>query len=407
MSVDSRTFGGVTVTRTAWFVGAALLLSGAAAVAASPPPAGSLSLSLHLAPVFVFGGGSAIAMIGRRSRLVAGLATIVLADRALIHLGHGVTFDLISLLVPLNLAILVWLPEAHPLTAVGAVRLGVIGLQAGIVWFLHSTEIALLPASFHAPFDDSSLHTWTVLPHATLAVFGAALAVTLVRIVGYRRVAAAGIAWALVASFIALDTAMSGRPATVHFMTAALLLIVAVVFDSGRTVFRDPATGLPTRLELTRMLRRMPDRYAIACVQVDEFRRFRGSYGPEATRRMLRAVGGAMQNVGGQGRAFSCDTASFVVVFPRTRAVRAAALLESVRQRIPAIMHDVMVREDVVELVREEVLESVAVKKASVSVTISAGVAEPSWAGVDPRDVLSAAEQALTVAKREGHRVVV
>ena len=395
------------MTRTTWLVGGALLLVVAAAMTASPPPPGSLSLSLHLAPVFVFGGGSAIAMLGRRSRLVAGLATIVLADRALLHLGRGVTFDVVSLLVPLNLAVLAWLPEAHPLTAVGTVRLGVIGLQAGLVWFLHSTEIALLPASFQLPFDESSLHAWTALPHVTLAVFGAALALTVIRILVHRRLAAAGIAWALIASFIALDTAISGRPATVHFMTAALLLIVAVVVDSGRTVFRDPVTGLPTRLELTRMLRRMPDRYAIACVQVDEFRRFRGSYGPDATRRMLRTVGSALQNVGGHGRAFSCDTASFVVVFPRTAAGRAAARLETVRQRIPAIMHDVMLREEVVELVREEILESVAVKKASVSVTISAGVAEPSWAGVDPRDVLSAAEQALVVAKREGHRVVV
>ena len=76
------------MTRTVWLVGGALLLSVAAAMTTSPPPAGSMSLSLHLAPVFVFGGGSAIAMLGRRSRLVAGLATIVLADRALLHLGR-------------------------------------------------------------------------------------------------------------------------------------------------------------------------------------------------------------------------------------------------------------------------------------------------------------------------------
>jgi GGDEF domain-containing protein len=391
--------------RTAWFVGAALLLSIAAVMAAAPPPAGSLSLSLHLAPVFVFGGGSVLAMIGRRSRLVAGLATIVLADRALLHLGRGVTFDVVSLLLPLNLAVLAWLPEAHPLTSTGAVRIGVIGLQAGAVWFLHSTEIALLPASFHLPIDEARLHAWSALPLATLGVLASALGVTALRILLHRHMPAAGIAWALIASFIALDAAMSGAPATVHFMTAALLLIVGMIGDPARTVYPDPVTGLPTRIELTRMLRRMPRRYAIACIQVDEFRRFRDSYGPDATRRMLRGVGRALGEAG--GRAFAGDTGTFVIVFPRASATQASAHLETVREKIPGRMHEVLLREEV--LFRPEAAwepPTVALKRASVAVTISAGVAEPAWPDADPRDVLSAAEQALAVAKREGHRVV-
>ena len=70
--------------------------------------------------MFVFAGGSALARVARRSRLVIGLAVIALADRAMIHLEGTAVVHAVSLLLPINLGVLAWLPEAQPFTAPGA-----------------------------------------------------------------------------------------------------------------------------------------------------------------------------------------------------------------------------------------------------------------------------------------------
>jgi GGDEF domain-containing protein len=384
------------------FVVPALLLSTAAAVAAVPPAAGSLSPSVHLAPVFVFGGGSTLALIGRRSRLVVGLAAIALADRAMIHLGGRVVFDVVSFLLPLNLGVLAWLREAHPLKTLGVFRIGLVAVQAGIVAFLYGTEPSALTAALEQRLFTADLAPWTALPQLSLVAFAVALSLALVRSVGQRRGLAAGALWALVASFIALDGAVSGQPASIHFMTAALLLIIGVASEPRLIVYRDDVTGLPTRLELNKALARLPRRYALACVEVDEFRRFSENYGPDATHRMLRAVADALAQVGGRGRVFCCDTSSFVVVFRRTPAKAAVAHLDVVRDAIPDILLDIRVRKP---RTSGRGSPTAPDTEATVAVTISAGVAQADRRDADPRDVLSAAEAALNRAKREGHRV--
>ena len=218
-------------------------------------------------------------------------------------------------------------------------------------------------------------------------------------------------AWALVASFLALDGVGAGRPATVYFVTAGLLLAIGGFLEPSRIAFLDDTTGLPGRLALNEALRRLRPRYllarryALASVEIDEFRKFREEHGADAARRILRRVAEALTKVGGGGRAFYCEGSTFALVFRRTSAEAAARHLDVVRRAIEVATVDVRVPERPRPGARPARAGAV---EWTVAVTISGGVAQPEMRGADPHDVLRAAGRALDRVKQAGlNRVLV
>jgi diguanylate cyclase (GGDEF)-like protein len=366
---------------------------------------------VEVAPFAVFGGAASLGILLRRGRLVLGIVTIVLADLALVRFGDRVIVDAVGLLLPLNLAAIVWLSEASILTAPGALRLGVILAQAGIVTTLRHPELAALAASIERPLVDVSLGALTAQPQLVLASFVGGLGLILTRLAVSGRSWPGGVAWALVASFLALDGAGAGRPANIYFVAAGLLLVVGASLEPSRFAYVDEATGLPGRLALNETLRRLrrryllARRYALASVEIDEFRQFREEHGADAARRVLRRVAEALAKVGGGGRAFYCEGSTFAVVFPRASAAAAARHLDVVRRAIEVATVDVRVPERPRPGTRPARSGGV---EWTLAVTISGGVAQPDRRGVDPHDVLRAAGRALDLGKQAGlNRILV
>ena len=371
-------------------------------------PPDSLALVVDAAPLLVFGGGALLGIITRRGRLLLGIVVLALADCALVTVGGRAVFEAVALLLPLNLAVIAWLREENPLRGRGALLFGLAMLQAAFVALLQRAEMASMPASLAPPIVATDLG-WTALPHFAVLAYGAALGVVLTRFfVGRRPPLAAGAAWALVASFIALDGARAGS-AGVYFAAAGLLLLVGATWEPARGTHFDDVTGLPASLELNRTLRllRHHDRYSIARVEIDDFVRFRQEHGAAASHRMQRLVARALGKVGGGGRAFYCGAATFAVVFRRTSASTAARHIDIVRRHIEAADLDV----SVVEPARPGEPEAgggarpqprpLTVER-TVSVTISAGVAHADEWDADPHQIMVAAERALEHAKEAG-----
>jgi GGDEF domain-containing protein len=399
------------VTQAASLAVPALLLSIAAGLAMVGTLPDWLAAAVEVAPFAVFGGAASLAILLRRGRLVLGLVTLLLADLALAHFGDRAIFNAVGLLLPLNLAGIVWISEANIVTAHGALRLGVILAQAGIVATLRHPELAALAQSLEHPLVATNLGAWTALPHLVLVAFIVGLGVILARLVVNGRSLPAGVAWALVASFLALDGAGAGRPATVYFVTAGLLFVIGGFLEPSRLAFLDDTTGLSGRLALNEALRKLRPRYllarryALASVEIDEFRRFREEHGPDAARRMLRRVAEALKKVGGGGRAFYCEGGTFALVFRRTSAEAAARHLDAVRRAIEVATIDIRVPERQRPGTRPARAGAV---EWTVAVTISGGVAQPETRSADPHDVLRASGRALDRVKQAGlNRVLV
>jgi diguanylate cyclase (GGDEF)-like protein len=370
-----------------------------------------LTAAVEVAPFAVFGSAGALGVLLRRGRLVLGIAALVLADLALVHFGDRAIFNAVALLLPLNLAAIVWLGEVNIVTAPGALRLGVMLAQAGIVATLRHPELAALAESLERPLMTAPLASWTALPHLVLVAFIVSQGVVLARLALNGRAFPAGMAWALVAVFLALDGAGAGRPVNVYFVTAGLLLAVGALMGPSRYAYLDDATGLPGRLALNEALRRLrrrsllASRYALATVEIDEFRRFRAEHGSDAARRVLRRVADALTKVGGGGRVFYCEGSTFAIVFRRTTAEAAARHLDVVRRAIEVATVDVRVPERPRPGTRPARGAGV---EWTVAVTISGGVAQPDRRGADPHDVLRAAGRALDRGKQAGlNRILV
>src|SRR5712691_269604 len=384
------------VTRIASIVVPALLLSIAAALVLVRPLPDWLAPAVQAAPLVVFGGGALLGLFIQRGRLVLGLMVL-----ALVRFSGRAAFDAVALLLPLNLCAIAWLGEANLLTVRGGSQLGLPLLQAVAVVILQHPQFSALAALLKRPLVAANLGTWTALPQLAILAFAAALCLVLARFLMDGRAPAGGAAWALVASFLALDGAGAGGPASIHFVAAGLLLVGAAR-EPLRAVYLDDVTGLPVSFALNKALRRLPRRYALARVDIDEFETFRAENGSDAARRMLRLVARALTKVGGRGSVFYCGEHVFAIIFRRTSAQAAARHLELVRRTVERANLDVRVAEPS----RPGQPKRVASIARTVSVTLSVGVAQPEGRGADPHEVLRTADRALDRAKEAGENRV-
>ncbi len=366
------------------------------------------SFAVHAAPLLVFAGGALLGIATGRGRLVLGLMVLALTMSALINFGSHTTFRAVALLLPLNLGVIAWLGETRAQSARGASWLGVILLQAAAVGLVEFLQPAALAASLDQPLVAVDASPWISLPQLAIFAFAAMLGAHVARSVSGRRPLPAGAIWALVASFLALDTAGSGGPADLHFATAGMLLALGTVLESPPAVHLDDVTGLPASLELNKMVRRLPRHYALACVEIDEFTTYRAEHGPEVAKKLMRLVAAALTKVGGGGRVFYLmREREFVVVFRRTSVQAASRHLDAVRRAVEAATLDVSVHKQPGAGGKTPGKTPVVVER-TVAATISAGVAEPHSRGADPFKVLRAAEHALENARRSGmNRIVV
>src|SRR5688572_15072041 len=128
----------------------ALLLPLATMLALTRKLPDPLALLVDAAPLLVFGGAALLGIITRRGRLVLGIVVLALADCALINFGGRAVIDAVGLLLPLNLAVIVWLREENPLAGRGAFLFGLAMLQGVFVALLHRTETSI-SASLEPP----------------------------------------------------------------------------------------------------------------------------------------------------------------------------------------------------------------------------------------------------------------
>ena len=390
-----------TIKQSAALIAPALLLPIAAVASLSPGLRDSLAI--HAAPLIVLGGCALLGIATGRGRLLLGVLVLGLTMAALINSGSRTMFHAVALLLPLNLGLVAWLGETRALSARGAWWLGVILLQAGAVGIIELLNPRTLGATLARPIVDVETSAWMPLPQLALFAFAVMLGLHLVRFVRGRRPLHAAAAWALVASFLALDTAGSGGPGDLHFAAAGMLLALGTVLEPPAALHLDAVTGLPASLEFNKVARRLPRQYALACVTIDDFTSFRAEQGPDVSNRMLRVIAQALKKVGGGGRVFYLmRDHEFVVVFKRKSAEIAARYMSVVRRAIEKSTLDVAVTQ------KTKSGANAGVVRRTVAGTISVGIAAAQGRGIDPFKVLRDAEEALVKARAAGmNRVVV
>jgi diguanylate cyclase (GGDEF)-like protein len=358
------------------------------------------------APVYswvIFGAGILLGWRFKRSQLVAALAVLFAAERAIAFfpaVGQSapvgrIVFSAIALLLPLDLAALAWLSERTMSTWAGRLVLGVILGEPLAIALLLRPELTPVVQALQQGIG--GLH-FTKIPPLALLAFLVAIVLTVLRFIVRRTVIQASLAWALLAALLGLSG--DGAASTVYLATGGLVLIVSLIETSHRMAFSDELTGLPSRRALTDALIRLPELYAVAMIDIDHFKKLNDEHGHAAGDQVLRMIGSTLTRTEGGGRPFRYGGEEFAVLFPGKSAEEALPYLEDLREAIEASSFTIRGR-DRPRVKPEKPVRSTGGRRR-LSITVSIGVAEPEEIGVDPEDVIRAADQALYRAKRTG-----
>jgi diguanylate cyclase (GGDEF)-like protein len=365
-------------------------------------------------PFAVLAAGILLGWRFNRSRLVFGLLILAIADRSMLYFTKGASisagsgilaFYAVAILLPLNFAVLSIIKErgiinvtgirrlclilAQPVAVVAACRYGSFGVNAILDYpIIKSSLLKYLPA--------------LPLPQPALMAGILALLLLWFRYARSRGAIEGGLFWALLTAFFAVTE--HGATSTFYFSSAGLILVVSVIEASYAMAFRDELTGLPTRRTLNEFLFKLGDKYSLAMLDIDFFKKFNDTYGHDVGDQVLRMVASKISAVAGGGRAFRYGGEEFTVIFPGKSRSEAIPHLEQLRTAIQAAGFVVRCSKRPRKKPARPNPRGSSQKR--VAVTISIGVAERNGQHSSAQDVIKASDKALYRAKRAGRNRV-
>lgn len=374
--------------------------------------------------------GALIALWFNRGRALLALLSLFIAFTGVEmaeFFGRGgfawrATFTSVTLFVPLNMLLLLMLPE-RGIHFFHNYRWLLLLLVEVLVtaWIASSGNTALSGTAWHALLNSWPLKAAPVPPLGRL-LLAAAFIVALRSLWMQRRPLDIGMAAALVAFFIACQWPTSPVVFPAFVSAAAGILLVSVLQESHRMAFIDELTGLSGRRALEERLLALGPVYTIAMVDVDHFKKFNDTHGHDVGDHVLRMVGARLAEVGGGGKAFRYGGEEFSVLFPTHTVEEALPHLEELRATIEKskIAHRTEDRRKGSRSGTDR--RSAVVQKRNtgsgqdpqafrkpdqmLSVTVSMGVAGCTPALDTPAKVIKAADEALYRAKEGGRNRV-
>lgn len=351
-------------------------------------------------PNATFAAGVVLALRFRRYRVFFVVLLLAAAERLVWFTAESPVAHIVlgaaSVWLPVNVAVLGWLPERYGFRVAAAWTIGLLAVEAVLTALAIQPEAAPLAALLATP-----LGGWH-LGAAGLAAFAAAIALAATRAAARPYPIECGIMWALVAALLAFATGVPSL-ASIGFAGAGLVLAVSLVEASYVIAYGDELTGLPARRALMEALPRLNGVYSIAMVDIDHFKKFNDAYGHDVGDQLLRMVGARLGEVGGGGRAFRYGGEEFAIIFDDTGIDDVVPHLEALRHRIETT--GFALRGPDRPRHRPDAPRS-ARPVQRVSVSVSIGAAAANGGEERPEDVLDAADAALYRAKDGGRNRV-
>jgi diguanylate cyclase (GGDEF)-like protein len=193
----------------------------------------------------------------------------------------------------------------------------------------------------------------------------------------------------------------NSRSLDVFSSTALLMCLYAIMQESWRMAYLDELTGLPGRRALREKFQKIGGLYTVAMLDVDHFKKFNDTYGHDTGDAVLRMIASKMTGVSGGGVTYRYGGEEFSIIFTGKYVNDTRAYLDELRETIansPFVINRVSRRKN------DE--KTTPIKRKSVKVTISIGVADSSGEVESPWDVLKLADKALYRAKKKGRNLV-
>lgn len=189
---------------------------------------------------------------------------------------------------------------------------------------------------------------------------------------------------------------------SVLFSFSLILPLLTLVNVSHQMAYRDELTDLPGRRALNEALNKLGNKYVIAMLDVDHFKKFNDTYGHDAGDDVLRLLGNRLKGITGGGKPFRYGGEEFTLIFPGMKLPEASEHLEKLRKSIADNKFTLRKQERRKKGQRSNKKEH----QRDVKVTISIGYAGRTEKNENPEKVLKLADKALYRAKRKGRNCI-
>jgi len=372
---------------------------------------------IELFPYIALGAGVLLALRFNRSRVFFSLL-LILGLYLVLGLRPGVNeftgrwlILAVSLLLPLNLLLLSFFRERGIFTSHGSVRFAFLAMQVVLVWWL----IKDANLNWLNWLETSWLGVaWLVgLQHgiSQTAWFVCMLVVAwqVVRLLRRPCLVESSVLATLTVAMLAITQNVNSTSSALLFGLAAVLLVITLVQESYGMAYMDELTGLPGRRAMMATLMSLGNKYSIAMLDIDHFKKFNDTHGHDVGDQVLRMVAGKIGQVTGGGKPARYGGEEFSVIFPGKSITEVMAHLEVVRQRIeesPFTLRGQDRPKKVPKKGTKKVTKTRKPAEKQVSVTVSIGVAERGEDCTSPDTVMKAADKALYRAKSKGRNQV-
>jgi len=313
--------------------------------------------------------------------------------------------DMAIILLPFNYLFLAHFKDRSLFSSRGLLFLILIPVQALFICAIESlnpvflTELIalnLLPGTLKLPVHSPHL-VYLFIPPLLIWLF--------IRYLHFKTALESGMFWSLIAVFIGLFHPEHFLSVSTWISSGILIFIISVLELSYRLAFHDELTGLPGRRSLNKTFLELGNKYTIAMVDIDFFKKFNDKYGHDTGDEVLRMVAGLLNTVKNGGKVFRYGGEEFSVIFPGRSKKEAQSDLEGLRKLIAKSKFTPRTKKRATTLKKGK--KTGSGKKKTCRITVSIGVAERNQRLKTPAAVIKAADKALYKAKKAGRNRVV
>ena len=360
-------------------------------------------------PYVVLGFGLIFGWYFSSARMILSLASLVLADMALVLFPPGensgpsqTVFSAVSFLLPLNFLAYVILKEETISIIRNVIHFVMLLMQPILVLWLCQPAQQDLASTLQMPYFPMLSPNWTPVPQIGLIAFLVAGIMHFARFAVRRDPLDGAATWALAAIFLGYHSIQFGWQPRNFFGTAGLILFVGLVQSSYRRTYRDDLTGIEGRAAYEEATAQLGRNFAIAILAIDQLKTYAGAHGKTVVEQILKLVAPKVQAACHRGRVFRISGEELTLLFHNQSSIEALVEIESIRKLIESTQLVLHGRDRVWENSRGTNPGS---KDRELPVTVSIGVADSYSDETSLSLVNKSAYRALYEAKSAGGNV--
>lgn len=363
---------------------------------------------LHVFPYAVVIIGLLLGWRFNRTRLIYAIVLMFLAELSLSYFSSGqvgkLVFQSTVLLLPLNLLLVSWFRERGIINLRTALWITFIIAELLICAGLIYDQPSAYAYWLNYPLTDLPQLQGLPLPQPLMLINGVTLLLLVGRALFSLAAFEASFFWAGIMIFAGFS-GLEHQPLRLYLASAGLILILGILETSHSLAYRDELTGLLGRRALNEALDKLGNRYTLAMLDIDHFKKFNDTHGHEVGDQVLKMVAGKLTSVRGAGKVFRYGGEEFSVVLPRKKLSDILPYLEQLRLTVENARFVPRGKDRPKKKPAKRIISGKNNAK-HLKVTISIGAAERNEQLSTPNAVIRAADQALYRAKKSGRNRV-